>query len=421
MLFKYGLLKYLGLTLSVVFGILQPTIFEDNLNQDNFSFLLLLYGFATYLILFDLGINRTVYAKLRKLYIENDMEWKTEILYTIPLFNLMLLSILVLFSIILLCFWALYLNSFNYITIMLFVITIVINIGINYMEVLYNGINKLDHFQYIDLSRKFINISALFLAYIDNSMLLTFLYSSLGLFILLAYLQYSICRLYVKRKLIILTGLDSIINTFKKYWKDARDIFFFNINETLLYNNGYILVPFYFGSLYIIQYGLWMKLFLGITIVSGGVTSIFIHKITETYFNGNYKQTKNYFFLSLILSVIISLFCFSIFYKFSDLIIKYWVSEIYSMDKYLIYSLGLWTVANSIQNVSGVFLLSIGGQFKYMRNLSSVIVIAIIVTTIVCLSVGYNLGELLLILGCEYIFGMFFYLNRSVKILFSNS
>lgn len=421
MLFKYGLLKYLGLTLSVVFGILQPTIFEDNLNQDNFSFLLLLYGFATYLILFDLGINRTVYAKLRKLYIENDMEWKTEILYTIPLFNLMLLSILVLFSIILLCFWALYLNSFNYITIMLFVITIVMNIGINYMEVLYNGINKLDHFQYIDLSRKFINISALFLAYIDNSMLLTFLYSSLGLFILLAYLEYGICRLYVKREFIILTGLDSIIITFKKYWKDARDTFFFNINETLLYNNGYILVPFYFGSLYIIQYGLWMKLFLGITIVSGGITSIFIHKITETYFNGNYQQTKNYFFLSLILSVIISLFCFSIFYKFSDLIIKYWVSEIYSMDKYLVYSLGLWTVANSIQNVSGVFLLSIGGQFKYMRNLSSIIVIAIIVTTIVCLSVGYNLGELLLILGCEYIVGMFFYLNRSVKILISNS
>lgn len=419
MLFKYSILKYLGLTLSVIFGILQPTIFEDNLDTDNFAFLILIYGFATYLILFDLGINRSVYTKLRKLYIENDLKWKKTILYIIPLFNWMLFSILIFFSIILWYFWSVYLNNFKYITIMLFVISIVMNIGINYMEVLYNGINKLNHFQYIDISRKIINISTLFLAYIDNTMLLTFLYSSLGLFILLAYLQYSICKSYIKRKLIILTGLKKTVFTFRNYWNDARDSFIFNINETLIYNNGYILIPLYFGSFFIIQYGLWMKLFLGITLISGGISSIFIHKITETYFNGNYRQTKNYLLLSLILSVMISLFTFSIFYNFSDLIFKYWVSEKYSMDKNLLYSLGLWTVVNALQTVSGIFLLSIGGQFKYIRNLSSIILVFIIITTIFCLSVGYSLGALLLILGCIYTFGVSFYMYRTVKILVS--
>lgn len=413
---QYALYKYIALTIGIVTGFLQPTLFNKFFSQENFAFLLLIYGYATYLIFFDFGVSKPIYSDLRNKYVSN-IQIKKDILRVIPFFNIIILFMFV-FALVLTSILAnSFDNTFSYLFILFFVLTIVLNFGINYLENILNAVDNQMLFQKVDLFRRGANLLTLFAIFIDSSFMLSVVSNSIILLILYGFMLFKIKNMFLRNKRINYFLFQYFFKTLKKYWNNSYRYFIFSFNEVLLYNVGYILVPIFLSSFYVIQYALWMKLYLGMVMFSRVIGDTFIHKISKLFFKKDLENALKLFYKSILLSGLISGLFSIVIFNTIDIFFMYWVDQKYIFDSYLLYSLILWNIFNSIQHTSGIFLLAEGKSFNFMKNISFYIMLSIVCTFAVLLYMGVSLGVTMISTSLLYAFGSLIYFYKAYSIL----
>lgn len=413
---KYAKLKFIGLGIGVTSTLIQPYLFNKFFAQDDFAFLLLLYGFTTYLMFFDFGISKPIYAVLRKKFISND-----EVGYIlkdiIPFYNMVVVVLAIIFGICVYLASNSFPNSFNITVLVFFILITSMTIGINYLENILNAIDEQIFFQKIDLARKSSNLLFPFLLFIDNTFTLSLLMNSIVILILYILVQYKLKNYYESSFNLFLNSIADFILIIKQYGKSSAQYLLFAINETIVYNGGFILIPIFLSSLFIVQYALWMKIFMGILMFVKTVIDIFIHKITRFYHEKDFDNVYKYLTITFLLSIVVSIFFTVSIYYFNDLLFKYWVDEKYSFSGLYYLALFMWLVGVSIQGVSGTFLLSEGTSFGIMSKVSSAIVLVLVITQFIALYTFKNLEEFLLLGSFVYFLGAFVYLKMLVNLL----
>ena len=412
---KYFLIKYLGLFLGIIVTFLQPKFFNTFFTVDEFAYLLLLFGISNYLLLFDGGLSKSIYPSIRKKFIDN-ISLNDEVIDLFSVFNLIGLISFIVFCFAALFFHQLYITNFKILFILLFSFFMSVNVLISFYKNILSAIDEYIFFEKIDVSRKIINILMILLLYIDHSFVSSILFGFLSLLVLYVSLLYKVCfKINISFFKIFSIKYDAIKRVVKKYYTDSKDSLIFTINEILIYNGGYIIFPFFLNSYEIIIYGLWVRLFTGISMLFRAITDISIHNITRNYFEGNnYEVIKN---LKIITSLnFIIIFCsFLIYFLYQDNLFFLWLNNDYFFPKLTNAALWIIIIANALQHIAGTFLISVGGNFQYIKKLSSIIMITIMTSNIILGYIYNNINIILLFLSIFYALGSLVYMLKLIK------
>jgi hypothetical protein len=220
-------------------------------------------------------------------------------------------------------------------------------------------------------------------------------------------LGFSLISLFDLKRII-----SSSLSLFKEMFARSKDVFVFSLSETSIYNLGFIVLPLMYGSNSVIQFGLWLKVFMGMAVLIRIMTDINIHRLTKLYFQSNRLAFFNLFDKTLISSIFIVLSSFTFFVLISNKFFYYWTAGKFEFDFNLKIALFLILLGNGIQHLSGTILLSIGNQFNFMRKWSLLFLGLIILVYFISFYFQPSLGILLVVLQLFYFFGSFIYLGR---------
>lgn len=416
MILKYGLLKYLGLGCSVVIGFLLPAIFSRNLSTEDFAMATVVLGLSSYFSFFDFGVGKPAYATIRKSFLDGGNDWKEDIYSIISFF--IFSSCLVLSSFFLLSYFYVgkaYPDASSFLF-LFFSCFVSLNIFLNNMESVYNAVDKYFHFLIYDFLRKASPVIIIFTIPIYKSLDLPYLFSTIFLFFLAVMSSFY----FIRNKIRKLYNLKRHIWFVKKLWKDAFSYLVFNCSEAFIYNFGFIIFPYYLMNVDLIVYGLWLKIFIGINLFSTLVVNIFIHKITKLYHLNDLISAFKNLAIAFVVALSISLVSLSIFSLWEDNILHKWVSDSKYIENFPLAALWFWCVFNSIQSTCGVFLLSIGGNFVYLRKLALTTSGVMFLSVFYCSYKGSSLSDILFVASLVYGLGCLGYCARLISILRKN-
>lgn len=414
MLIKYSILKYVGICMTVFYGLAQASLFSKYLAINDFAFITIIYGVTVYSAFADFGISKPLYSELRMMYVKGQ-NWREEIEKVMPfIFFAIFLQNIILFGIVG-YFWMEKKNNFSILFIFIFIFTIVSNSLILYIENIYNSIDDFNYFQVTDNIRRFIALVSLGFIYIDKTLYLTLLIYSLGLIIIII-MQFSRLKNNYNINLIIRADfLKNIKYIIHKYWKKSKDFLFFSVNETIIYNMGFLAFPFFYNSKEIIEYGIWVKIFVGSTLLMGVIGLAYNHAISRHYLSMNELMVKVKFIQSFMLSIIFIVIFMLILYLGSDYIFLYWLDNKYKLNNIFFISLAIWCVGNACQHVSGTFLMSIGTEFQFLKISSLYILIIMTCSTLLSLNFRLTIDKTLFVNSLVYLIGSLFYLKQAFK------
>ena len=252
--------------------------------------------------------------------------------------------------------------------------------------------------------------------YVDHSFISSILFGSFSLSVLYLATLYKVCyKLNITFFKIFSFKYDSITKVTKKYFTDSKDSLIFTINEILIYNGGYIIFPFFLNSYEIIIYGLWVRLFTGISMLFRSITDISIHNITRNYFEGNNYEVRKSLKIITALNFSIIFCSFLIYFVYQDNLFFLWLNNDYFFSKLANTALWIIIIANSLQHIAGTFLISVGGNFQYIKKLSSIIMITIMTSNIILGYIYNNINIILLFLSIFYALGSIVYMLKLIK------
>ncbi|MFD1383496.1 hypothetical protein ACFQ45_08970 [Rhodanobacter aciditrophus] len=412
MILKYGLLKYLGLGCSVIIGFLLPAVFSRNLSTEDFAMATVVLGLSSYFSFFDFGVGKPAYSKIRKSFLNGDSEWKEDIYSIISFF--IFSSFLVFFSFLFITYFYIgktypYTNFFLFLFFSFFVS---LNIFLNNMESVYNAVNKYFHFLIFDFLRKISPIIIVVLIPVYNQLDVPYFFSTFFLLLLSVFSFFY----FVRSDAIKIFHIKKHVRFVKKLWEDAFSYLFFNFSEAFIYNFGFILFPYFLLDVDMIVYGLWLKIFVGVNLFSVLAINVFIHKITELYHSNDFERTVKYLSCSFSLSLSISLVSLSIFSIWENEILQRWISDSKYTEGFPLAALWVWCVVNCIQSTCGVFLLSIGGNFVFLRKLALTTSGVMLLSVLYCSYHGFALYEILLYASLVYAVGCIGYCVRLLMV-----
>ncbi len=400
--------------MTVFYGLAQTSLFSKYLAIDDFAFITIIYGVTVYSAFADFGISKPLYSELRMMYVK-EQNWREEIERVVPfMFLAIFLQNIILFLIVG-YFWIEKKNNYSILFVVIFIFTIVSNSLILYIENIYNSIDDFNYFQITDNIRRFIALLSLGFIYIDKSLYLTLIIYSLGLIIIINNQLNRLKNNYNIKLILRSNFLINIKYIFNRYWKKSKDFLIFSINETIIYNIGFLVFPFFYNSKEIIEYGIWVKIFLGLTLLMGVIGLAYNHAISRYYLSMNESLVKNKFKQSFIFSIIFIAFFILILYSGSDYIFLYWLDNKYKLNNIFFIALAVWCIGNACQHVSGTFLMSTGTEFEFLKNSSLYILITMTCSTLLSLNFGLTIDKTLLVNSLVYFIGALFYLKQAFK------
>lgn len=105
-----------------------------------------------------------------------------------------------------------------------------------------------------------------------------------------------------------------------------------------------------------------------------------------------------------------------IFYFKGENFVRGWMGEKYIFNEEYMFSLLILSVSTSIQHTCGIFIMAVGNQYRYIRNLSFIIMAVILLSWNLKNLIDIKLEMIVLINSILYMFGTFFYYIKSIKI-----
>lgn len=408
---KYAVLKLLSVGLVIIWGFLQPAAFHKFLSEKDFAFLTIFYGYGLFLDFFDFGVNKPVYARLRRDFVEgqNIQQQLIDILQLYLAILAFMVSVFAGFM-----FFSSYHfdNQLTKFVVVLLAINICLTVFFNYSRNLLFAIDEFVLFERLDIARKFLNVVSIFLLAVDGSYLLTVLANLLGFgFIFGLILQKIATRFGFSLSDIFQTlELQGIKRTFWTYAHEAKYSFAFTFNANMTFNIGFLLFPLFLSSREIIQFGLWYKITYGTAMFIVAFSDLSLHHITRFYITGKVSQAFRYFLLTIAASLLSVTAMFVVFYLFKAPIFRLWVDSSYEFDGLITLSLLIFFVGRSFEYVSSTILLSLGGFFRKATVLSSFILALCFVLLFSLLYLGKSLSLILIIFSLVVLLNGLMYL-----------
>jgi len=365
---------------------------------------------------FDGGISKPLYVLIREKYVK--FQPHNKIIKEIISFYLVVLIIVsIVFSFIVFLLNSSYGLIFDNSLLLLFSLFISINVIITSFKDILWAIDKYEFFEKIEIIRRVINLGSALLIFIDKTLYTSFIFQLSITGLLLLYIIYVINDNKFYKLSIFKINLNQTYIFLKKHFSDGKYYLGFTLNEKLIYNSGFLILVFFLQPVEIVIYGLFIRVFNGVSSFSKIINNFYVHDITKKFIGNEVENTKllirNNIFLSLAMTILLFI-CFLIADKY---LFVYWVDKQYSFGNLTIISLLIWLFSNSIQHIAGTVLVSIGGAFKKLFNISLVIVINMLIFSLLILLIFNDLEKYLFINSIIYFFGTIFYLLTLFKVL----
>ncbi|WP_299734772.1 hypothetical protein [uncultured Endozoicomonas sp.] len=400
---RFATIRYLSIIVSLVTGFTQIGIFSRIYSDNNLNYLLLVYGLISYLSFFNLGLGKPVYADFRKKFLNNNLN-KTEI----TIVNLLLIGII--FTLIIALSLASYLIGniykveFSPIVMMLYGYNIVAIVAFGFYRDIFNAFDLYVWYEAIDLIRKSFMLISLLCIFLDKS----FFLSNVVLFITnTSIFLYGIKLLSKKIKISLIDRLEiskiNIRSVSKKYLGSSKQYFIFTVNETYIYNFGYIIFPFLDDNSGLYIFSIWQRLFQGAASFVRVVGDTAIHNITNIYYTTkSYSQVKKNLIISTLLSILISIFFIIGLFLFGEKLFAIWLGKTGYFSTLFCVAFSIWIILNAVQHVVGTYLLSIGGRYKLLMILSMITAITIGLISLISLTYNIRAIEVIIYSGLSY-------------------
>lgn len=403
----------------VLNAFLLPFVLNKTLNEGQFSIFLILIGYSQYLVFLDFGYSKPIYSFLRRRFLKSQL--------IKPLLNSAVISYLVLFFVQfiffgLLSFFVVYFSDASLPKgfILLFSVYTSLTTTFIYFKSIFWAISSQKFIEYIDLFLRFSNVLTYTIILYTGSLVFPYLVSTI---LITALLVFTLTKLN-KSATKFTPNVASIKYIYRKIKlirtplrQEAKNNFLFSINETLIYNSGFLIIPFFYAPFEIILFGLYSRLFSGISIFVRALSDITIHNITESFFEKKFKKAQSSFNLTVTMSFVLSILGFASYLILKKFLFGTWVHERYEFSKILDFSLFIFLASNSIQHVSGTFLTMVGGHFNTLKLLSFFIVLSTVIVQFCAGVMGFQIEKLVLIAACVYALGSIIYLFKSRRIL----
>jgi O-antigen/teichoic acid export membrane protein len=413
---QFAALRFLSVGLEIIFGFIQPFLFHKFFNDSAFAFILLLYGYAVYFSFFDVGFGKLAYAKIRSKYVQGKPV-KNEVEDAIIFYTSLFLIIAFFFALFALVFSTIRQSPFLPIVLVLFSINIAGNIVFTFLRGVFNAFDASATFEKYDIIRKVINIGSLILIAVDNSLLTTQVCTIGGIALLFFFILRHLYRQFGIKFQKSWLNIFRQLSRLRQSFAETKFIFVFSIFEALIYNSGYILIPIFLTNRDIIQYGLWMKISMGIATLMRVITDVMIHPLTRTYFNNQMAAARSVFNKTIFASLGLVLAACLSFYLIQDIFMAYWVDSTYIFNNALLLTLLMMLAGNGLQHVSGSFLLSLGNKYKWMSMVSGTIAFCSVFLPAIAWWHYKSLQAGLLIATGIYLTGSFVYFYKARKTL----
>ncbi|EMI7258997.1 hypothetical protein V6932_002700 [Vibrio alginolyticus] len=414
---KLFLLKLCTVGLGVFFGFIQPAIFIRNLDDNDLKFIFMITGFATYLTFFDFGLSKPAYSRIRKLFIdEENLEDEIKLIMVAVSFIFLVTSLLFTLFISIRYFGNESNLSISYASIVFFCVSLSLTIVLANIKVPLVATDNYVLCQKVELAKSIFYYLSVFFLFVDSTFQSTALMMLASMSSAVIYLVTITRRKFIHHSLIFNNIKESFNRLRVIYFSRSFDYFIFSICESLIYNLPFIILPLLYLNGDIIEFSLWMKLYLASILISKLITETFIHRLTKKIHTRSRDGLKDYVIIlvfCLSLSVMISLF----FTLFSDEIFDIWTSSKYYLTDIYLIAFWLFSLGNSLQNVSGTLLLSLGENFKFMKKASSVFAGLFIATYIVGYSFDMPFQRIFLLTSIWYLIGALVYFVKCYKVI----
>jgi len=395
---------------------LRPKFFSQYFSEQNFAFLTIIYGLAIYIGFLDGGISKPLYVSLREKFIKNKEGISKLITQTFSFYLALFVVVLVLFSLVLFIVYTKFQNSLSVVLILLLTFNLSINFQISNFKNILLAVDEFEFFQKIEFFRRFSNLLAICSLVIDKSFILGMLLSNIIIIVLLLFLKQKLNKKYSLKNRFLSIRMQEITSFYKQYFEQSKNFFLFTVFEIIIYNSGFIIIPFFYNDFNIIQYGLLITIFNGVSIFSRSIVDISIHEMTKTYLGGNLIKSKNIFKYSLLIALLINAMIFLFFYIFSEYIFDNWVGKKYIFTQLMYLALLIMLIGNSIQHVSGTILVSLKDNFRNVKFKSGIILSLILLVQIGVIITKGNISLFYLMTSFIYFFGAISYFYSALSL-----
>ncbi|WP_117883841.1 hypothetical protein [Aureibaculum luteum] len=409
-------LNYGALLVGVLNTYLRPKFFSQYFSEQNFAFLTITYGLAVYIGFLDGGISKPLYVSLREKFINKKDGISQQIKQTFSFYLILFAIVLLIFSFVLLFFYYQLQNNLSLILIFLLVFNLTVNFQISNFKNILLAVDEFEFFQKIEFFRRISNLLAICSLVIDTSFILGVLLSNVIIVVLLLFLKKKLNQKYnLANRFLSIKWLE-ITTFYRQYFEQSKNFFQFTVFETIIYNSGFIIIPFFYDDFNIIQYGLLITIFNGISIFSRSIVDISIHEMTKTYLADNLKKSKKIFHYSLLISLIMNLLIFLVFIIFSEFIFDIWVGQKYIFTQLMYLALFIMLMGNAIQHVSGTILVSLKNNFKKVKLISRTILIIVLLAQFGVIIVKGNISLFYFMTSIIYFFGAIAYFYSALSL-----
>ena len=373
--------------------------------SEDLVYIFMLFGIITYFTVFDFGVGKPIYARLRKMYLSKDIRLKQEVLAGKSLMLIILIILLFFCTFTVTILYVSYLPiKISYLSTAALGLYIAFSICITLLKDVFDAIDKYLSWEKFDVYRKIGLLIATTSIYFDPSLLiLSFTLLIINILILVA--------LFKKMNSFGYYGFD-IRGAWHKipfYKESAFDNLIFKINEVLMYNWGYLIIPFFSDQL-LVLYAILNRIFLGVSIPIRAISDIYIHNLTKIYFSKGFSSIEHKIIKLILISLILGLMMIFFIFYFHKELNFYWLNEKASIDLVFLYAISIFILTNTILHPIGSVLISIGGYFKKMRNYSFIVVTLMITISLILLIL--NKGEFVLLgASLAYSISLVFYIK----------
>lgn len=402
-------LNYGALLVGVLNTYLRPKFFSQYFSEQNFAFLTIVYGIAVYIGFLDGGISKPLYVSLREIFVKKKEGIDKLITQTLSFYLVLFIVVLIISSLALVLIYTKFQNTLSVALILLLGLNLSVNFQISNFKNILLAVDEYEFFQKIEIFRRFSNLLAICSLVIDKSFVLGMLLSNLIIIILLLFLKKKLNIKYGLKNRFLSIKIHEFKTFYSRYFKQSKDFFQFTVFEILIYNSGFIIIPFIYNDFDIIQYGLLITIFNGIAIFSRSVMDISIHEMTKAYIADNLNKSKKIFKYSIFMTFFINIILFLFFKVFSEYIFDLWVGTKYIFTNMMYWALLIMLIGSSIQHVSGTILVSLNDNFRNVKLKSGIILILILFVQMGVILIDGNISMFYLMTSFIYFFGAISY------------
>jgi len=407
---QFIFLNYIGLLVAILNTYLRPQLFSVYFDESNFAILMLFYGISVYLAFLDGGISKPLYALIRELFISNDDKYKQYVNQAFAFFIGVFVVSFLLFCSTMLLLSFLIEQNISLLLVCLICLNLVLNFTLINIKNILIAIDQYEFFQRIELLRRGAVLLTILSLFLDPSFVLGNVVVNGLLIILIFYVKANSapnCPWF---------RLSDAKRIYLTLFSKAKHYFMFTINETLIYNSGFIIIPFFYNDFSVIQFSLCIALYNGIAMLSRSVLDISLHDMTKRFIKGDMKRSFKNFKYSILISSSLSVLFFLVLYFMSDFIFNLWVGVKYNLSNIMYTGLFLFLVGNVIQHISGTLLVSVHNNYRSVKKLSFNLMVSVVFVQLIISLFSFGVDLLFFSTSVVYLVGSIIYFNRGLKL-----